>query len=275
MDQRTTDDAQFLKGSIFDKEVKSLLILSNKILSQGKGKQPAIAAHKCLQLYAKGYNELTEPEDHVGGFRDLYKEFQVGIVSGREWLKGKKATVQYPNVKGMTLCLSDIYEHALLQAEDLKSKISATPGLENKLTDEEWQTQVFPDMMYLRLYRILKEVCEDEEDKSSIMTQLTRVETRLKAKEATPSTGSGMGDVLSSLIQNLTKEGGQQKIMDGIANLLSNDQVKDGVGKILGQLMGLAQKADPSGEVLQTVKDTFPAAVKFIGPQGDDAPKSP
>jgi len=253
--------------SNFDKSLRGLFKFSNAVLSKYQdtgfdvsGKLE-MTKHEIRQ-FVDDY-EMEDINIYRNLFNDLYKRYRLALIKGYRsdvWIKQKSIVLVQADKK---FRMSEIYNYAIELREDAIRRM-------NKVPDEEPPRElIYPDAFMLHLYRILQEICENEEDKKVLSSHIKELENQLQIKKketettTTTTTGGlgGMGGILQTASKIFSGDGidlpnGSKVNLDSIGKIISsvvnNPQIMDNLGPMFSKLIDGVKNGD---DISQTFKD--------------------
>ena len=296
-------DSKFERGGLFDVEFQTLLDKCKDVLSAREGNitlnvpivNPIV---RSLNNYIKTYKERTEPEEHVEYIQQIFKANRISILKGdRSWLE-KNISIQYLNIAKIKVHLSKIYNTSLQLQRDSEKRLEGphTPEEEEKIE------LIYPDILYLHLLRLFREVT-DVKDSASLDKLILSLENELGIKRAN-STGTSNSNPLQAMgletmisqATDILKECGVKppegtsfpsanEIVPMFSNLLKDERVKGFMSmvvngmksgnttELINSMVGLVGDPNLKNAIMSTIEQATQGGLRQPGPVGPPGPQ--
>ncbi len=304
------------KVGLFDRELRKMLELSKKIIEEkyrgvaqsNKDKQ----VFRSLQRYFALYSG-TKPEQHIKCFLKFFERNRVNvlnILNDDKWLKEGDYVVQYmvedstadpeliKRAQKRKIPLSFIYNAACQIRERMNKSLKGLPLKEEQVHVE----LVWPDLMLLHLYRVMRECIDDPLDRSEVSRIVGVLEVELGDQtEESKTTSEGlipslaktimdsMNLNMSELSTNLPNEKDMLKTLEGvfgkndltmnlasqIGDIFKSGSITEGVTKAVSKIQDPTFINTVNEMVMKTIPpETMNALTKSVenvsSPSSDD-----
>ena len=269
----------------FDKAVRDLLSHFSNILGSEISKTDPVKRR--LDAYRKMYNEST-PEDHHEDFLTFFSRHRVELLSGYEndiWLKTQTSYIQFgesDEFKKYRLTVSVFYSKACSARDAITEILDKLPPSMYEQHAKEAKQLIWPEIVFLHLYRALLEVLPEGDDKVQIKVFYKRLAEELKFTEGgvLDTASNGSAEALGSMTEMMKKmgvklpEGAQLPSMDQIQQMMSGMLQNSGLGDVMNNIMkDFTSSSDPAEGIKKafghlTSPDTIAKVQSAVGEGG-------
>ncbi len=262
----------------FDESLIGLFTLLKTVIKTNEKHKLNLSSRKNpimsrLEKYIKIYDR-TEPEEHLWYFQKLFNQNRPAILRGPErdnWIKNGNIILHFGEeikipIRDAKVHLSIIYNTSIKLRDEMEEALDGLPDVEQS------HELMYPTILLLHLYRIFKEICESDEDKSKMSGYIKDLENEAGIKKSKRSNNnndddnglSGLMGMATGLMEQMgmkLPEG--QKLPSGneltsaISGVMQNPQAKS----FLGDMMKDMQECNNFGDVVGKLLNKLPAGM--------------
>jgi hypothetical protein len=236
----------------FDKSVMELFNLCKDVLKISEKRKLSLSDRKNpfltrLEKYIKTYSK-TEPNEHTGYFKKIYESNKKFILLGPQrdnWLLDGNIVISYGedcNLKtDINLHLSSIYNTSCKIRDEIREESEGLPGVTDTIETS------YPTNYMLLLYRIFREICLSENDKTKLSSHIENLESEIGIRSKSGGNDfSGLFDMAAGMAEQVS------------GNKIPRDKMpgKNDISKMLGDIVNNPKTKTMLGGVMEQLKDT-------------------